>query len=468
MRYAPGEAAGCARALIDHRAPAPASVDPEALAAARRACRCRSSGRGCRSALPCRGRRVGGRGGAGPGPCPAQRPVPPRAPPGQRERCPRHGTRPRPAPRTGRLWTVVATGSPARGARCRTSRGRDAAGILRSAAGDAESGPRVRTLVVLGADPLGRFPRPPVWPTRALDGAEFVVAVASAPGPITERADVVLPAAEAHERPGTTTNIEGRISRLGQKLVAPGQAWPDWMIAAELAVHLGADLGLDSVGAVWDEIERLAPAYRGITRAVLDASDAVRRGDRTACSHAGDHRRRGPGPTARSDRVSRRRVGRTPGRCRRGQAWPSHRRRGWATSSRRQSTGRAVGPSVTADCSGRPGRSRPSSGRRLCSPSGCLAFPLRPRRRGERGPGSRRSGRALATAGQPTRPRRSRGGLGWIGPAAHPVGVDADHRRPRPVPSRARWSPPTSTDRCRFPVPRRVREKEMICRRSPT
>jgi predicted molibdopterin-dependent oxidoreductase YjgC len=85
---------------------------------------------------------------------------------------------------------------------------------------------------------------------------------------------VVLPAAEAHERPGTTTNIEGRVSRLGQKLVPPGQAWPDWMIAAELAVHLDADLGLDSVGAVWDEVERLAPAYRGITRSVLDASGA--------------------------------------------------------------------------------------------------------------------------------------------------------------------------------------------------
>ncbi len=95
--------------------------------------------------------------------------------------------------------------------------------------------------------------------------------MASAPGPITELADVVLPAAEAHERPGTTTNVEGRVSRLGQKLVPPGQAWPDWMIASELAVHLGGELGLDSVGDVWDEVERLAPAYRGITRAVLDA-----------------------------------------------------------------------------------------------------------------------------------------------------------------------------------------------------
>ena len=47
------------------------------------------------------------------------------------------------------------------------------------------------------------------------------------------------------------------------------------MIAAELAVHLGADLGLDSVGDVWDEIERLAAAYRGMTRAVLDSLGAA-------------------------------------------------------------------------------------------------------------------------------------------------------------------------------------------------
>ena len=102
-----------------------------------------------------------------------------------------------------------------------------------------------------------------------------VVAVATAPGEALDHADVVLPAAEAHERPGTTTNIEGRIFRLGQKLVPPGQAWPDWMIASELAVHLGTDLGYDSTGAVWDEIEQLAPSHRGITQAVLDSHGAV-------------------------------------------------------------------------------------------------------------------------------------------------------------------------------------------------
>jgi len=150
--------------------------------------------------------------------------------------------------------------------------GLDTTAMLASAAGDGDG--RIRALVVLGADPLADHPDADLA-RRGLNGAAFVVSVASSPGPLTDHADVVLPAAEAHERPGTTTNLEGRISRLGQKLTPPGQAWPDWMIAAELAVHLDSDLHLDSAAEVWDEIERLAPAYRGITRAVLDAPGAA-------------------------------------------------------------------------------------------------------------------------------------------------------------------------------------------------
>ncbi|MHB8430754.1 MAG: NADH-quinone oxidoreductase subunit NuoG [Acidimicrobiales bacterium] len=153
--------------------------------------------------------------------------------------------------------------------------GRDTAAMLAAAAAAADSGSQpLDTLIVLGADPLSDFPDRRLA-RRGLDAAGFVVAVASAPGEVVERADVVLPAAEAHERPGTTTNIEGRLSRLGQKLVPPGQAWPDWMIAAELAAHLGEDMGLDSVADVWDEIERVAPAYRGITRQVLESPTAT-------------------------------------------------------------------------------------------------------------------------------------------------------------------------------------------------
>ncbi|HEY5109331.1 MAG TPA: NADH-quinone oxidoreductase subunit NuoG [Acidimicrobiales bacterium] len=168
----------------------------------------------------------------------------------------------------GRSWFEDAWGS-VPGA-C----GRGTADILAAAAGDQAGGPPVTTLVLLGADPLTDFPDRRLA-ERALANAGFVVAVATAPGAVLDHVDVVLPAAEAHERPGTTTNLEGRIFRLGQKLVPPGQAWPDWMIAGELAVHLGHDLGFDSVGSVWDEIERVAVSHRGITRAVLDAHGAA-------------------------------------------------------------------------------------------------------------------------------------------------------------------------------------------------
>ncbi len=174
----------------------------------------------------------------------------------------------------GRQWFTQGWG------RVPATRGRDTEAVLRAAAGDsaadgsADRDPGIRALVVLGAEPSNDFPDRGLV-ERALAGTEFIVAVASSPGSLTARADVVLPAAEAHERPGTTTNIEGRVSRLGQKLVPPGQAWPDWMIAAELAVHLGADLGWDAAGDVWDEVERLAPVYRGITQSLLDSPGAA-------------------------------------------------------------------------------------------------------------------------------------------------------------------------------------------------
>ena len=144
------------------------------------------------------------------------------------------------------------------------STGLDATGMLQAAAGG-----RLHGLVLLGADPLRDFPDRRLA-TEALTGAGFVVAVDTFLTESSRRADVVLPAATYAERPGTTTNQEGRVTRLGQKLTAPGVAWPDWMIAIELAARVGGDLGLETLEDLWDEIERLAPSHAGITRAVLN------------------------------------------------------------------------------------------------------------------------------------------------------------------------------------------------------
>ncbi|HUI02009.1 MAG TPA: NADH-quinone oxidoreductase subunit NuoG [Acidimicrobiales bacterium] len=158
----------------------------------------------------------------------------------------------------GRPWFEAAWGAVPPG------RGRDAASMLRALSEGA-----MRAVVLVGADPVQDFPDRQLA-EAALANAEVVVAVDAFLSPSAALADVVLPAAMAHERAGTTTNVEGRITRLGQKLVAPGQCWPDWMIAAELAERLSGGLGLSSVAEIWDEIERLAPSHMGITRRVLD------------------------------------------------------------------------------------------------------------------------------------------------------------------------------------------------------
>ncbi|MDQ1419934.1 MAG: NADH-quinone oxidoreductase subunit [Acidimicrobiaceae bacterium] len=136
---------------------------------------------------------------------------------------------------------------------------------------------RLAALILLGADPLSDFPDRSLA-RKGLQGAGTVVAVDCFLTESAKKADVFLPAATYAERAGTFTNMEGRVVRLGQKVTAPGVAWPDWMIAAELAFRMGKELGFDNVEGIWDEIERLSPAHTGVTSnllASLVAKDGV-------------------------------------------------------------------------------------------------------------------------------------------------------------------------------------------------
>jgi NADH-quinone oxidoreductase subunit G len=157
----------------------------------------------------------------------------------------------------GRTWFKSTWGTDV------PARGFDAHGILAAAAAN-----KVQGLVLLGADPMADFPDRTLA-RRGLAGVGFTVVIDTFLNESAIHADVVLPAATYGERPGTTTNMEGRVTRLGQKVTAPGTARPDWMIAAELAALLGTDLGFESIDGIADEIERVAPAYAGVTPSVL-------------------------------------------------------------------------------------------------------------------------------------------------------------------------------------------------------
>ena len=60
------------------------------------------------------------------------------------------------------------------------------------------------------------------------------------------QADVVLRGRGLRRGDGTTTNLEGRVSPLGQKVTPPGTARPDWMIAAELPPRCSAPTSASS------------------------------------------------------------------------------------------------------------------------------------------------------------------------------------------------------------------------------
>jgi NADH-quinone oxidoreductase subunit G len=118
-----------------------------------------------------------------------------------------------------------------------------------------------------------------VGASESLANADVVV-VTGHGGATLAYANVVLPAAVQHERAGTVTNIEGRVTGVAPKIVAPGSAWPDVAIAAELAEQFGQSLGLFSVEQVAKTIEAMT-GYPTLSALNDETSDGfvVGRGD---------------------------------------------------------------------------------------------------------------------------------------------------------------------------------------------
>jgi NADH-quinone oxidoreductase subunit G len=156
------------------------------------------------------------------------------------------------------VWSGVWGATPA-------EPGRDALGIL----GEAAAG-RLDVLVLLGADPLVDVADRSLA-RRAIAGARTVIALDTLPNASTLQADVVLPVAAFSEVEGTTTNLEGRVTRLSQKVTPPGTARADWIVAAELADRLGADLGVSaSAGELWGELVEHAATHASLAAERLE------------------------------------------------------------------------------------------------------------------------------------------------------------------------------------------------------
>jgi NADH-quinone oxidoreductase subunit G len=126
---------------------------------------------------------------------------------------------------------------------------------------------KIGTLVLLGADPASDVPDADLV-RRGLAGARSIIAVDTFLNASSSKAAVVLPAAAYAEKAGTTTNIEGRVTRVAQKVTPRGTSRADWMIAAELASYLDIDLGVGVLADVQASLAKVA-AFAPIAAADL-------------------------------------------------------------------------------------------------------------------------------------------------------------------------------------------------------
>ena len=134
----------------------------------------------------------------------------------------------------------------------------------------------IRGLVLVGADPLRDMPDPRVA-ARALDAAEYVVAIDLFRNDSNQHADVIFPAAGFAEKEGTITNVEGRVQKVNRLRPPPGSARPDWSIVDDVASCMDRPLGLASAETIAKEIAESVPLYGGVTHDHLDwdARDGV-------------------------------------------------------------------------------------------------------------------------------------------------------------------------------------------------
>ena len=143
-----------------------------------------------------------------------------------------------------------------------------------------------RALLLLGGCLLGNV-ADPERARLALVKADVVV-VSGHGGASLAYADVVFPAAIQHERVGTVTNIEGRVSAVAAKVASPGSSWHDVAIASELAEQLGQSLGLSSIEETARVIELTTgyPALSALQDATSDGEVVGR--DGSSVRHAID------------------------------------------------------------------------------------------------------------------------------------------------------------------------------------
>lgn len=133
---------------------------------------------------------------------------------------------------------------------------------------------KIKGMLIVGENPALSFPGA-AEVKEALSALDVLVVSDLYLTETARLATVVLPAASAAEKDGTFTNFEGRLQRARRAVKPPGEAWPDSRIVQELAGRMGYPMAYASVENVIDEIRDVAPAYRRVRYADLEARGHV-------------------------------------------------------------------------------------------------------------------------------------------------------------------------------------------------
>ena len=106
---------------------------------------------------------------------------------------------------------------------------------------------------------------------EALKGLDFLVVQDIFHGPLTEIADVILPAASFAEKEGTYTNIERRVQLVQRAVKSPLDAKPELFSICQLAQAMDHEgFAYETPDDVLDELSRLNILYRGISMEQLE------------------------------------------------------------------------------------------------------------------------------------------------------------------------------------------------------
>jgi len=149
---------------------------------------------------------------------------------------------------------------------------RDKAGFTVTEMMDEIYAKRIRTLYVMGENPM--LSDPDVnHVKKALAKLDFMVVQDIFLTETAHMADVVLPAASWAEKDGTFTNTERRVQLIRAAIPCIGESKADWEIIKSIAVAMGEGdkFGCESAVGIFGEMSKLTPSYAGMDYARLDA-----------------------------------------------------------------------------------------------------------------------------------------------------------------------------------------------------